>query len=452
MSSTFDPASTPDASQSPLPAALDPAALPPALPAAREQPECDATLASASDIGGREGTQQARGMRNRMLGLGIRGGLRTGRKARALWTLWLGGLLASAIALDTAQANATPQAVRVSWRGQSFEVGDWPSSLTRELQELVLSWSGWAGAMHYRMDLESSGRVLLLTAEDHSSVAREMKLASRTLEFFDQRLELPESTEFTVLAEAVPLRAGTDECVVLLRLANRRDLISCLDVLTEDHPYLSPWSGTAKDGTGFSLQQPLCGAWLESERGDEDWQPDNELVSRLGLGLLRSRFGRQPHWLEEGLCWQAEQELLGSIWCFPGRDDHVAADEHNGWARELRSSFRAGRDEPLGLALLCDWPRDTWSDEAAAASWGLVGYLMKYEPRSLAPIAIELGAHWQSFGRVTRPDGSWRRIADFEVPAPVQFEILQRHAGQQSLAEAAEFFRRGRAYRPGPAR
>ncbi|MFT4538428.1 MAG: hypothetical protein ACI841_004145 [Planctomycetota bacterium] len=416
-------------------------------PSGAEEQQEEQGPARLAIAGAHDAARRTHRLRQNLMGFGRSRPTLRRRGMRALWPLWFSLALTSGLTIDRAQAAADSDAARVYWRGQSFAAGDWPPTMHDDQRALVEDWAGWAGAMNYRMDLDSSGRVMLLSSKKNSTAHREMKLVQETLERFDQWLTPPEAAEFSVMAEVMPTPRGSGDAVVLLRLANRGDYLSCLETLAEDHNYLRDWSQDAGAGNGFALEQPTCAAWLESDRGDEDWQAKNELVSGLTLGLLRSSFGRQPHWFEQGVRWQMEDKVLGSIWCFPGRTSFVSRGEHSGWSRELRTEFKKGRSEPVDMGLMSDWQRGTWNDQSAAASWGMVGYLIEHERASLPLIATALGAHWDDSARETHSDGSWARIPSYEIPEEAQQSILQQYSLCDPIPEATEFFRKGHSYK-----
>jgi hypothetical protein len=272
---------------------------------------------------------------------------------------------------------------------------------------------------------------------------------------FDQLLPAPERTAEDLevrevewgAAQLVPDRNP----VVLVRVKDPSHYDSLLDQMASSQSYLSGWVSSARGQTGFVSQATQAGAWLEAPPGLEIgqvWRSENELVNRLTQLLFYRRFGLQPHWFKISLAWNLEQGVLRSIYSFPGRDEFVGIGEHSGWAPELKSRFKKRKKEPLTFPEFGAWERGKWDMKSAQTSWGLMAFLAQHRPESLAAIAEDLRKYHKDHSIITHPDGRWEIVSGYEVPDDVQAEIVRRHAGEDYLDEASDFFRTGRRYRP----
>jgi hypothetical protein len=363
----------------------------------------------------------------------------------------------------------------VFWKGQRTALSALPAEVPAETRAAVAAWSPWAAAERYRIDLDPSGRVLLVGANGRSSIARQLALVRDTLAFFDERLpaapaaapapEAPGWSQGPIPEDPESPPAGTPpsfeealrpkstawgaglrpldrDAIVLAAVDDEADYASLLDHLARSHPYLAAWRGTAARYVGFTLEEPLCGAFVLGASGMEEWDPENELVHRTAeLALLR-RFGRQPYWVQQGWAWHVELSLRRSIYCFPYRSGFVGVGEHGGWDKDLRAAHPTER-EPVSIADLAALRRGAWDDRAAKHAWGAIAFLDSRRRGALAAILADLHGEWDRGSRRDLGAGNWERDVDFELPLDVQARVLEQRAGATVWAELREHFAHG---------
>jgi len=357
----------------------------------------------------------------------------------------------AALLLSSSALAVQKDSARVHWNGKSFAPRAMPSHMPAEQRALIGTWAPFAEQMDYRMDLDNSGRVLLLSSNKHRRVSHEMRLIDRTLDLFDEKLPLTPVPASTGLDDIV-LGNGAEmlrqpEPMVLVRARDRADYWKLTEFVAERHAYLAKWVDDVQDDPGFQLSVPLCGTWLETEHGLEEWRADNELVNRLAHGLLQTRFGQQPQWLAQGVAWYTELEVARSIYAFPSREGFVSIGEHTGWLRPLKKTYSRQKGQDLTLDEVATWARGSYDEECAARSFGLVSFLLEHRSDSLPRIAAELGAYRETFARVPVEGGRWAMDLSYEVPIQAQGLTLARHAGEDVMHEATRFFLRGKSYR-----
>jgi hypothetical protein len=200
------------------------------------------------------------------------------------------------------------------------------------------------------------------------------------------------------------------------------------------------------------LEEPAVGALAFFAGAREEWDPMNEVAHRAAHLLIVQRFGHQPNWLRVGLSWSLEQDVRGSIYCFPGRNEFVSVAEHGGWSSELTSAYRSRSAAPITIEELCRLVRGRFQTEAAARAWGAARYLVEHERAALPRILSDLRAAWDETSRVTHPDGSWERKPDFELDAAAQRAVFERHAGPELWARITAAFRDARRLVPATAK
>jgi hypothetical protein len=228
----------------------------------------------------------------------------------------------------------------------------------------------------------------------------------------------------------------------MLVLKNSADYGTALDFITAAHPYLAEWKPSALQQIGFALEEPLCGAYNETSPGQEEWNPDNELVHRTMALLVMRRFAEQPYWLRTGLCWYAEMGVLKSIYCMPYREGFVGVGEHGGWIQALNSMYSGRGKDPLRMEELA-LRRGKWDEKLAKTALGMVDYLGKTNPRSLSGTMEELRHYADMNGRQINTDGTWTKIRDYEVPGEQQKLLLERHFGVNVLHDVIAFWTSG---------
>ena len=382
----------------------------------------------------------------------------------AIPTMALVATLAAAPDVDAQQV--------VRWKNRDHELTELPKAMTEPALAAIETWAPWADEHGYRLDLEDGGRVLLVSPRK-GGAWKQMRHVDRAIGAFEAALPaparlvakipersapatpagqggggpLPEDpegpppgigglgglsggTEAETKSAAPPPPALDAETIVFFVVADEKDYAQLAARLAWDHPYLAGWAKTAKQSTGFTLEQPLAGAYVAGASGQEEWNPDNEIVHRIGELLLIRRFGRQPFWIQQGWAWHLEESLLRGIYCFPYRDEFVFATEHTAWPNELRREFK-DRDEPLTIDDLA-FPRGKYDGERARRAFGAARFLAERRRGKFAGALEQLRV-----ARLERADGG-------EVPPADQERILKDKLGADVLDEMAKAFARGK--------
>lgn len=391
-----------------------------------------------------------------------------------------GVLLAAFLGLG-AGAGAAAQGAAVTWKEATCTSDALPAELPAAARSAIEAWSAWAVAHGYRMSLDREGRVLLVTSTENDRWRRQMRLVDDACLFFDRNLPLPPETKTEQPApettggrapEAVPedpeagpapwetlgkpeskktssptvTVRGTEtlepdvQTVVFLVIRTEADYAAAIDLLVRDHPYLAEWSQKARGLTGFALQMPLAGAYIELAEGQEEWDPDNEVVHRVAQLLLLRRYGQQPHWLVRGWSWHAELEIRKGIFCFPDRAEFVWATEHTGWDKELRARFAERTGTPLAIEEFAEWPRGTFDAERARVAWGVVRFLLQKHPGALPELLVRLRDVRDRENRVDLGGGKWERRLDYEVTLETQVRLMTEVVSESVFKDLVAFF------------
>jgi len=399
--------------------------------------------------------------------------------------------LCTSLALLLFCASASAQAPKpgsLSYRGKVYDAASLPSELGPVVRTAVESWAPWATKSGYRMDLDPTRRVLLLSAKGDVDAA--MGLVVKTLALFDSLFpaaitpgpgtapgapvapvakaakpkpgeqpddvipEDPESPppgapktlapskdEPVTVAAAVTFRPDAQTAVMLIA-KNSADYESALAHLAAAHPYLAEWKTEAAGQIGFALGNPLCGSYNENSPGQEEWNPDNELVHRTMALLVLRRFENQPYWLHTGLCWHAEMSVCKSIYCMPYRDGFVSTGEHGGWIATLNSLFSGREKQPLRVDELAI-VRGTWDDKRSKAALGMVDFLARLNPRALSGFMEELRQTRELNSRINNADGTWTRNTKYEVANDTQKQLLEKYFGAKVMSEVIAYWTTG---------
>jgi hypothetical protein len=393
-------------------------------------------------------------------------------------------------ALTCLGASAFAQVAKpgtISYRGKVYEASALPPETGPAVREAVDIWAGWAKTQGYRLDLDPSRRVLLVSAKGNTEPA--MGWIGKTLALFDSLFPasvtpapssdvgappepavvargvaqdpadvIPEDPETpppgapktlaptredlaVVLPQSENFRPDSQLAVMLIA-KNSADYVLALDQLAVTYPYLADWKKTAGEQIGFALGNPLCGAYNETSPGQEEWNPDNELVHRTMALLVLRRFSVQPYWLHTGLCWHAEMSINKSIYCMPYRDGFVGIGEHGGWVAELNSLFGGRSKQPLKVEEFAI-VRGSWDSKRSKAALGMVEFLAKLNPRVLSGFLEELRLHREQNGRITNTDGSWVMNPKYEVPNESQRIVLEKYFGAKVLSAAIAYWTTG---------
>ena len=381
-------------------------------------------------------------------------------------------LCAGLIGAAHAEAHGTAQ-----WKGSKVTTDALPAAFPTAAVPAIELWSPWALEHGFKLELEVSGRALIVVGAD-AGAGKWVKAAENALRALDEHLpaparegapgdgtpkpkgaggaipEDPGSGGSTSAPSGKPATttwgAGTHaldtETFVLFVLRTENEHKALLDRMVEIAPYLGPWRAGAESLPGFALEEPLAGAVVLGARGQQEWNPENEAVHRAAELSLMRRFGRQPYWLLQGWAWSVELSVKRGIYCFPYRSGFVGVGEHTGWDKQLKLEWAVGAPTMVELGAL---RRGAWDARAAHAAWGTVTFLERYYGAGFVGALEQLRAAWDSGSRRELGGGRWEREADYQVPAEQQFKILAAHTSANFLAEVRGYFQNGSSYRPG---
>lgn len=392
-----------------------------------------------------------------------------------------------AACLITAALLVPGEDAPIHWGEKKLEFEALPDELPEASRTALETWHDWALAHAYRMDLDRAGRILLLTRASNDRAPRLLEIALKVTERFDQELPVPAerlAAKAPVLAAPAPepvvsekpppedpedpegghpwkltatppapvtqsppvvttwgsqAKALDTQTMVLFLVHDQDDFESLLKQMARAFPFLEGWSHEAKALAGFVLGDPLSGAYLENPEGVEEWNADNELVSRLARMCLLRRFGDQPNWFVQGYAWHMELAILGSIYVFPWRDEFVSVTEHGGWDRIVRNRYMRARFQP---AEVMGWRRGKYQDAEAKASWGLCEYLLAKERAKLPTLLERLRVFREEHGRIQESPSTWRRDLDYEIPIADQEELFAGLLGADYHQRATLYFRK----------
>jgi hypothetical protein len=325
-----------------------------------------------------------------------------------------------------AQAAAVEPVVR--WKGKSYSGAALATALGEPVAKAAQPWAEWTAAQGYVQDLDGAARRLFVHSKRRAG-SGESALVDRVLALVDKEAPRPASR---TAPPAVP---------AIFVLDTPADLASLLDAVGRREPYLASWAAGEKDQAGFVLESPLVAACLATSPEQKEWNPRNELANRTAQVALSERFGRLPYWLMQGLAWNAELAVTGSIYCFPFRSGFVAKAEHRSWSEQLKGVISRGPEDlrEVTIADLAGWRRGTYENDRALLAWGAASFLVKRRAEALPGLLEDLRALREKEARVTEPDGSWRVNPDYEVPAAVQEQLLKARAGEDCFEELRRF-------------
>jgi hypothetical protein len=388
-------------------------------------------------------------------------------------------------------AGALGDGAPVHWKERRIDPAALPEELPAAARAAVEAWHPWASAHAYRLDLDASGRLLLVARGSNDRAPALVELALQVLTRFDQELPapalrkqaadpllaarpaeppkpkpaggekpLPEDPEDpegshpwklpppkpapVTSAPVVVTKWGSQgqpldtQTMTLFIATDQDDFESLLKELAARFAYLEVWAREAQALQGFVLGDPLCAAYLERPDGVEEWDPDHELVNRLARLCLLRRFGELPNWFVQGYAWHMEIALKGAIYCFPWRDEFVWATEHSGWHQEVEARYSKER---LEARHFMGWRRGKYLAPEAKASWGTCEYLLAKEGAKLPALLDELRVFREEHGRIQDDPTSWRRNLDYEMPVADQHRLFVQALGPEYLERATIFFR-----------
>lgn len=367
--------------------------------------------------------------------------------------------------------------VTVLWKGKELDVQSLPADVPEPARECVARWSAWAGANDHRLELDDAGRVLLVAPSWNPGQRRHRELMEATVKRFDALLPAPErkdEPDAPVTGAGTPpspdqhpedpegappglerwlrpadegkawgseTRALDGETVALFMLRDVSAYGTLLEQVGRENEHLVEWARAASGFTGFVVEQPLCGAYLLDDPNQEEWNPENELVNRLTQLLVLRRFGQEPYWIVQGIAWCIEQELCGSIYCFPYRQGFVGVEEHKGWDVVLGKRLLARGSGPIEVIEFAEWQRGTYDEHAAKLGWGVIAWLVARKPAELSPWLEELRLVRARENKKLDANGKWERDTNYRIDAATQERILGERFGATLLADAAAHYR-----------
>jgi len=370
--------------------------------------------------------------------------------------------------------NAAAQSkVPISWKGRKLDAAALPKDFDPAPAAAITMWEPWARQAGYRMDLDAGGRMLVLSRANGSRGVKVLQLGGSAAAWFDELL--PKPPPRTGEASATPAGAvpsspevipedpeapppGAEnqpkakkpvsswgsgslepdsQTATLIALADEADQKSLLEFITKSKPELAEWAAQASKELGFVLEIPLVAAYVESASGQEEWNPDHEVLNRAVRLLTLRRFGQIPNWLVHGIAWEAENAYDGSIWVYPYRDEFVYTVEHTAWPLELASEFKERGGSPLRIEELTSWKPRTWDGSCARYAFGFVHYLASSNKDRISDLLEDFRRYRDANNRKPAGDETWTRDPNWEPPPEAQGAILRARFGENVFEEAS---------------
>ncbi|QDU85063.1 hypothetical protein Pla163_21880 [Planctomycetes bacterium Pla163] len=335
----------------------------------------------------------------------------------------------------------------VHWKGHPTDVATITEVLGEEVGRIAARWALIADERDANVHLTDDGRVLLFTHSQRSEVKKELELVHDTLELVDEQLPARPPAQVDPQDETVSrMPDPTDEgTLVLLQAADEEEYLVLLDEATSSEPYLKEWRSSARRLAGFTLTQPLVAMWIESLDGQEEWDIRNELVHRLAHLAIARRFGELPYWLQMGLNWHFEEELLSGIYCFPYRSQFVFATEHSSWPSDLAKDFRNHKGPYFEE--LAGWRRGSYQGPQARQAFGFARFLLTHHRDETPQLLANLFHLRATRGVVVRADGGWELIPGWEAEPELQAQVFEDLLGDDVLEQAKLYFEKGKRYK-----
>lgn len=350
-------------------------------------------------------------------------------------------VLAAALALVTTLQAGTS----VTWKGKKVDLAAPPPDFPADAKEAAVALEGWAGEHGYKLDLDKSGRALVVSTSNGS---KWVKQSESVLALVDGLRQASEGAPAPTPLETPPAaKWGTSErkldtgTLVLVVVKKPEDHGSLLKRLAEISPYLASWAKSSTPQPGFALGEPLVGAVVLGLPENKEWNAENEFVHRAAELALQRSFGRQPYWLLQGFAWHAEMELRRGIYCFPYRSGFVWAVEHTGWRARVAALWRGKNEAPL--AEVATLKRGTFDDSGALNAWGAATFLAAKQAGGFGKALYEFNRLWESGSRKDLGGGSWERIPDYEVPLAEQERVLRDKTRDDFAKALASWFTAG---------
>jgi hypothetical protein len=400
-------------------------------------------------------------------------------------------LLAPLLLLAAAASAGAPGTVAgaggppITWKGKTLKLEALPADLGDAPRRALTEWAEYAAENDYRLDLDPEGRLVLATPRKGGGPDAALRLVAKTAAWFEALFPVPkaESAPPAPVSTggsaggtggipedpeapppgAPPTRDGKpasgaatsstwgsgsslapdSRTAVMFVVRDEEAFGELVDALAKKQAYLAEWAATARKQPGFVLEDPLCGAYVLSAKGQEEWSPDHELVHRVAQLLLLRRFGQQPFWLTLAVGWEAEYVHDGTHYCYPYRDEFVWAVEHAAWPTDLASEFQDRADRPFDVAEVASWRRGRFEVAPARKAWGFLHVAARTHPAALTPLLADLARFRAANDRRATGPGTWERIPGYEIPSDEQARLVEKHLGRDFGAEAGEAFRKG---------
>lgn len=370
-------------------------------------------------------------------------------------------------------AAAAQSKVPISWKGKKLDVAALPEHLGEACGTAITQWEPWAKKSGYRMDLEATGRVLVLSPASGARGAQVLEIVGRAAAWFDELLPKPPPRTGETSGTLPGAASGTPEVIpedpespppgaekhdpkkkpnsswgsgstepdsqtaTLIALADEADQKSLLEFLAAARPELLEWAALASSELGFVLEIPLVAAHVESASGQDEWNADHEILNRAVRLLTLRRFGQLPNWLVHGIAWEAENAFDRSIWVYPYRSEFVYTVEHTAWPLELAHEFQDRGESPLQIEELTRWKSRTWDGECARHAFGFFHFLAASSKAQLSTLLEDLRRYRDANNRRPSGDGTWTRDPSWEPPSQAQATILRARCGERVLEEAS---------------
>jgi hypothetical protein len=376
-----------------------------------------------------------------------------------------GAALAAALLFGASSQAATGQGpADVRFGTRTFAVDKLPETIGEPARTAIDQWAAWAGERRFKMQLTEDQRVLLI--HKRSSPGTELKWIERAVTAFDQALPAPPPGSEEAAPTTGESGGGIDDenwslswsttfvpdsqTAVLLSVKDPKDYSALIDRIVILNAELENWAPLARGQAGCVLAEPLLAAWFEGAPDLEEFSIEAEIVNRVMQVMLLRRFGPQPYWLTAGLCWHFEEELRGSIYCFPYRAEFVSVNDHTGWDTALVNAFRDREELPLRMEELCTLRRGTFDMLHAQFAFGAARHLVKYESAKLPALLHALRRARDEHGRVEQDDGTWTISGEYELTPELQRQVFETHLDSGVWARFTESFRRKLDYKPKP--
>jgi hypothetical protein len=391
-------------------------------------------------------------------------------------------LIAAVVTLAALAAPVPARDVVLTWKGKTYKADAPPADLSPAQKDALKQLLPWAEKNKYRMDFDAQGRLLLVTPKERSRLQDSLSVVAKAETWFDRVLPSPPRVKAPVTAGATkpapsdpapipedpeapppkPVGSGGDGSgavpftawgsgsiepdtltAALVVTRNEEDYGTLVDALAADHKYLEDWVAEAHKHTGFTLEEPLCGAYAENAAGQEEWNGDHELMNRAVQLLTLRRFGQQPNWIVQGIAWECEIQSDGLVYCFPFRKEFVFTAEHGAWPGEVKLLLKNRGGAAPDVTELNSWRRGTWDGTKAKLAWGVVHHLIGQGSGRLSAALEDLRAERAARNRRETGPTSWERIPGYELPPDVQLEALQAHLGKEVMQDAGTSMRTG---------